>query len=113
MLASGLGGGISRQLTCGCLTGGVMAIGLAVARRQGIGRDRAWDLWKETHPRATELERRFEARFGSLECRTLIGQVDWSKPEEVRASAQTGIWEQVCQPAVRFVVETVPDLVPE
>ncbi len=114
VLAAGLGGGIGRQLTCGTVTGGVLAIGLAVARRERLGRDSAGVLWSHTLPKVSELTRRFEERFGALDCRTLTGvAADGWSPEGWKAFAESGAGDRACRPAVRFAMETVASLIRE
>ncbi len=114
VLGAGFGGGIGRQLTCGAVTGGVMAIGLAVARRERLGRDSAGVLVSHTVPKVSELTRRFEEKFGALDCRTLTGvAADGWSPEGFRAFAESGAPDRVCRPAVRSAVETVASLMRE
>jgi C_GCAxxG_C_C family probable redox protein len=75
-LASPFGAGIARlQMTCGAVTGGLMALGLA--RGEGsetsAGRDPLYE-------RVARFLREFSARHRSLECRDLLG-IDLSTPE--------------------------------
>lgn len=110
VIATGLGGGIGRrQLVCGALTGGVLACGLAVARRRGLNRETRNELRAQTYASVQELTRRFEAEFGALDCRTLTGY-DFAAPDGYQAFSQSDTKDRVCHPAVRFVVRTVAEL---
>ncbi len=92
----------------------MMAIGLATARRERLGPDKAGVLWPKTLERTNELTRRFEERFGALDCRTLTGvAADGWSPEGFRAFAESGAPDRVCRPAVRFAVEAVASLIRE
>ncbi len=114
VLATGLGGGLGRQLTCGNITGGALAIGLAIARRKGLDHDDRIALWRETIAEVAELTRQFEARFGALDCRALVGRdLDFATTEWVRPYGESGALERVCVPAARFVVEAAAGLVLE
>jgi C_GCAxxG_C_C family probable redox protein len=107
---TGFGGGLGRrQLVCGAVTGGIVACGLAVARRRGSDREDRKGLRGETYAMVQRFLREFETRFGVLDCRTLTG-FDFSVPEGHDRFAEAGGRERVCRPAVRFAVETVTRL---
>ncbi len=94
--ATAFGGGIARmQLTCGALTGGVIAIGLFCGRDDPKG-DRA-----RSDGIAKEYATWFEARFGCADCRGLSG-MDFSDPEQSAAfRAPGGKHQTICVPLVR------------
>ena len=74
-VATAFGGGLSRQgHVCGAVTGGLMAIGLALGRRAKT------DSKEPAYAAGVELQRRFLAAFGTLNCRDLTG-CDLSTPE--------------------------------
>lgn len=109
-LATGFGGGIGRrQLTCGALTGGVIACSLAVARKRGSTREDRNGLRGETYAKVAELTRLFESRFGAADCRAITGH-DFSAPDGYQRFNDSGAKDRVCHPAVRFVVETATEL---
>ncbi|MEW5902332.1 MAG: C-GCAxxG-C-C family protein, partial [Acidobacteriota bacterium] len=76
-ISQAFGGGMARLgLTCGAVTGALMAIGLK------YGRTRAEDeaAKEKTYALVHDLIRRFELRHGSIVCRELIG-VELSTPQ--------------------------------
>lgn len=109
-LVTGLGSGIARrQFICGAFTGGVLACGLVTARRRKSTREDRKGLREDSYTKVQELARRFEAQFGTVSCREMIG-CDLLTPEGQAAFKQTGMMDGVCRPAVRFAVESVIDL---
>ncbi|MFB6341572.1 C-GCAxxG-C-C family protein [Saccharicrinis sp. FJH62] len=63
-IASGFGGGIAMSgLTCGAVTGAIMALGLA-----GTGEGKSKEL---TYEQSKELMQMFEEKFGSIQCKIL------------------------------------------
>lgn len=75
-LAAGFGGGMHRGDMCGCVTGGLMALGLKYGWNEAgdkVGKD-------IMNAKAQEYERRFQERLGALRCRELL-EADVSTPE--------------------------------
>jgi C_GCAxxG_C_C family probable redox protein len=69
--AFGAGGG-RKQYTCGAVTGALLAISMLKGRELGgvkSGQDEAYAF-------ARELIDRFEATFGTVQCRTLVDDAD-------------------------------------
>ncbi len=93
------GGGIARQgLTCGCLTGCAIAVGLRLGRTSPDDTERK-DL---VYGVVNAVFRRFEERFGTLECRDLTG-LDFNEehPQEVLDR----VHDDVCVKLVRFTAD--------
>ena len=95
MIATGFGGGIARNGSlCGALTGGIMALGLALGRRDNLAsRD-------PCYPAVDALYGGFVERFGSSLCRDLIG-ADLKTPEGQQAHAQKEI-KDICRNCVKW-----------
>jgi C_GCAxxG_C_C family probable redox protein len=111
LAATGLGGGIGRsQDVCGALTGGVMALGLAVGRGQGSTRETRQQARDEIYPRARKLYERFREELGTVQCLPLIG-IDLSAPDGQAQFKQSGARDSVCRPAVHLAIRTVVELV--
>ena len=109
-LATGLGAGLSRQgHVCGAVTGGIIACGLIIGRQRNSTKDDRYALRDETYAKGRELTRRFEERFGGIQCRTLT-DCDFLTPEGQASFKERGLLQSVCLPAVRMVIETVPEL---
>lgn len=107
-IAAGFGGGLARSArTCGCVTGAIMAIGLA----QPSVSPEANKLEKEkTYARCRRFMDEFERRHGSTICLALLG-CDLSTPEGLAEARQKGLFESRCTPLVRDAVEIVLKLV--
>ncbi len=105
-IATAFGGGIcGRQGLCGALTGGLMATGLKLGRRQP-GDDKA-----PANQAGKALLQWAEENFPSLMCRDLTG-ADFSNPEDTaRFRAPGGTHEMVCERLVaevsRHLAETL------
>ncbi len=101
--ATALGGGIARAgLTCGCLTGAAIAVGLRLGRTSPDDRD-AKEL---TYRVMRNVVRRFEAAFGTTDCRKLTG-LDFN--EENPQQELDRVHREVCVKLVRFVAETATE----
>ncbi len=94
--ATAFGGGIARAgLTCGCVTGAAIATGLRLGRTSPddtTSKERAYRAM-------ANVVRRFEAEFGTTECRKLTGldfNVENPQAELDRVHAE------VCARLVRF-----------
>ncbi len=107
-LAGAFGGGIARSgQTCGAVTGGLMALGLA------YGQSTAGDAGARNrcYAGAQQLRARFQAAHGSLLCRELLGY-DLSTPEGQAVHAQ-GTSRALCACFVQNAAETVERLLPD
>ncbi len=103
-LSTGLGGGIGRLgLSCGALTGGVLALSLAFGNATGADQDAKM----KTYEVVSKFMADMEARHGSTQCRVLLGGADlWT--EEGRAAVTAGeLSDKVCNRLVAEAVEYV------
>lgn len=101
-VATAFGGGISHmRLTCGAVTGALMAIGLG----SGGG--------PETKPavyaRAQELMKRFSREHGSINCLELIGY-DLDNPDHVAEAREEGVFQTRCSGFVRSAVMFIEEM---
>lgn len=105
-IATGFGGGIARNGNlCGALTGGIMAIGLALGRNDNQGsRD-------PCYPAVDRLFNSFAEKFGSSQCRDLIG-VDLKTPEGQKAHANRDL-KEACRSCVQWSSRASLDLITE
>ena len=102
-VASGFGGGIGRKGSlCGALTGGVLALGLAIGRmdpKDTAARDRIY-------ARARELYERFEREFGTVLCFNLT-ECDLATPEGQQKFKDLGLHKSLCSKFVQGTVKWV------
>jgi C_GCAxxG_C_C family probable redox protein len=105
-VAAGFGGGIARSArTCGCVTGAIMALGLA---QEGIGPEVNRAEKEKTHAVCQKFMQRFERRHGSTLCAKLLG-FDISTPEGLAKARQLGLFEARCAVFVRDAVRMAQD----
>jgi C_GCAxxG_C_C family probable redox protein len=106
-VSAGFGGGLARSAqTCGCVTGAIMAIGLA---QRSVSPEENRSEKEKTYEACQRFMRAFEARHGSLVCSGLLG-CDLSTPEGLAEARQKGLFQSRCTKLVRDAVETVQDL---
>ena len=104
-ISAGFGGGIARCAgVCGCVTGGIMALGLA---QPGISPPEK----EKTYETCRTFMRAFEERNGSTVCSALLG-CDISTPEGAAKARLEGLHESRCRKMVQDAVEIVESLAP-
>lgn len=97
-IAAGFSGGMFSGCTCGAVTGGIMALGAA------FGDDDA-----AIHEAVGSLQAQFAERFGTLNCRELLGY-DFSVPGEHDKAMESGVIEANCPGFVTAAAEIVEKL---
>jgi len=109
-VAAGFGGGLARSgQTCGCLTGAIMALGLA---QSSVGAEENRAAKEKTYERARRLLREFAERNHSTLCLDLLG-CDISTPEGLEHARQAGLFKTRCTPLVRDAVELAERILAE
>jgi len=102
-VATGLGGGIGRKgSVCGALSGGILALGLAMGRmdpKDTESRDRVYG-------QARQLFERFEREFGTVLCSNLT-QCDLATPEGQQKFKELGLHKNLCSKFVQGMVKWV------
>lgn len=105
-IATGFGGGIARNGNlCGALAGGIMAIGLA------LGRDDNQGSRDPCYPAVDRLFNGFVEKFGSSQCRDLIG-VDLKTADGQKAHANR-VLKETCRSCVQWSARQSIDLIGE
>ena len=99
------GGMASMGLTCGAVTGAMLAIGLKYGRTQPEDEEAK----QKTYRLVRELLRRFQDRHGSIVCRDLIG-VDLNTPDGHELGAKRGVFENLCPGFVADAVEILEEI---
>jgi C_GCAxxG_C_C family probable redox protein len=103
-IAAGFGGGLARSAqTCGCVTGAIMAIGLA---QRGISPEENRTEKEKTYEACRYFMRQFKERNGSTVCLDLLG-CDISTAEGLAEARQRGLFESQCKKLIRDAVEIV------
>jgi len=101
-LASPFGGGIARQGdVCGAVTGALMVLGLQKGNA-------ALEAKNENYKIPEEFVKRFEKRHGTILCRKLIDH-DVSKPDELQAARESGVFKTACPGFVGVAAELVSE----
>lgn len=109
-IAAGFGGGMARSAqTCGCVTGAIMAIGLAQQDVSPAGNKSAKEV---TYQACRKFMQLFEDRNGSSVCVDLLG-CDISTAEGLAEARQKALFESRCTKLLRDAVEIVQELLPE
>jgi C_GCAxxG_C_C family probable redox protein len=112
-IAAGFGGGMAHSATaCGCVTGAIMAIGLA---QRGISPEVNRSEKDKTYELCQSFMRAFEQRNGSLLCSDLLG-CNISTPEGLAEARQRGLIQSRCPKLVRDaieIVEAIPAAAPD
>ena len=105
-VSAGFGGGVARTAgICGCVTGGIMALGLA---QNGIDPEANRSEKEKTCEVCRQFMRTFEERNGSTLCSELLG-CDISTPEGLAVHRQ-GVHRSRCTKLVRDAVEIVESI---
>jgi len=106
-VATGLGGGIGRKgSVCGALTGGILALGLALGRtepKDTESRDRLYGI-------ARELYAKFEREFGTVLCFGLT-QCDLTTKEGQDKFKELGLHKNLCSRFVQGMVKWVGEVI--
>ena len=108
-IAAGFGGGLARTAgTCGCVTGAMMAIGLA---QRDVTAEHNRSEKEKTCLACRKLMSAFEERHGSTQCLRLLG-VDISTPAGLQEARQNALFHARCTELVRDAVEIVEAMLP-
>ena len=108
--STGLGGGIGRLgLTCGAVAGGVLALSLIFGNTTGDDQDAKL----KTYEVVSKFMKDMEVRYGSVQCRTLLGGADlWTEEGRAKVKAE-GFTDKVCNRIIADVVGYVEALLPK
>jgi C_GCAxxG_C_C family probable redox protein len=107
-VATPFGGGIAgMQRTCGAFLGGSMVIGLL------MGRDRPGDDREPAVQACRALAEHIEALCGAIDCRDIVGAVDFDDPAQRAAfRAEGGKHRTVCEALVASVCRHLAERFP-
>ncbi|MDP1623844.1 MAG: C-GCAxxG-C-C family protein [Bacteroidales bacterium] len=107
-ISCAFGGGMGRrQLTCGAVSGALMALGLHYGRGSGD------DISKKTftYEKADEFMTAFELRNGSVNCRDLLQGLNMNDPEDMKKIESLGLFKTSCYKYAKDAVEIVEQMI--
>ncbi|MBD5516741.1 MAG: EAL domain-containing protein [Lachnospiraceae bacterium] len=103
------GGGMRQGGTCGCITAGLLVLGLAMGFYDAQDKEREIYGNKKT----AEFTRMFEERMqGDVFCRDILGK-DISKPEDMAVIRKEGLILQKCPRALNIAIDILDELLEE
>jgi C_GCAxxG_C_C family probable redox protein len=102
------GAGMGTGGICGAVTGAYMLLGFLVGEDADERRARF-----KTYDLVGEFTRRFEARRGSIVCKTLLGGVDLGTPAGQKEAVDKNLFRDVCPNYLRDAGEILAELAKE
>jgi C_GCAxxG_C_C family probable redox protein len=101
-VACAFGGGMARQqLTCGAVTGALMALGL----KYGRGLDEDPQKKADTYKKTMEFVNEFTKKHGSIECKALMKNLNFHNEEDAKKIKELKIHETLCEEYVKDAIE--------
>lgn len=98
------GAGMGRQqLTCGAVTGALLALGLKYGKAMGDPDEKK----QETYEKTRELFAEFIRRNGTTSCRDLLRGLDINDPDDHQEIIDRGLFETLCEKYVNDSVDIV------
>lgn len=105
--ACAFGGGMGRQqLTCGALTGALMALGLKYGKAAGDPEEKK----TETYNKARELFNGFKKLHGTTNCRELLKGLDMNDPDDHKRIVDLNLFEVQCEKYISDAVSLTEKL---
>ena len=100
------GGGMRQGSTCGCITGGLLVLGMALGFYDSQNRE----LEVYGNQKTEEFINRFTEKMnGATNCRDILGK-DISKPNEMAEIRKEGLILQKCPNAIKICIEILEDI---
>ena len=104
-IATGFGGGMHLGQTCGAVTGAIMVIGLKYGKTKADdnkAKEKTFELVKR-------LADKFKARYGSIECKALLG-CDITTPEGLKEARDKKLFTTICAEYVGTAAEILDEI---
>ena len=104
-IATGFGGGMHLGQTCGAVTGAIMVIGLK------YGKTKADDnkAKQKTYEVSKRFADKFRARYGSIECKALLG-CDITTPEGMKEARDKKLFSTICAEYVSAAADILDEI---
>lgn len=107
-LSCAFGGGMARnQMTCGAVTGALLALGLHFGRGAGDPLAATGNTYEKTNRFFEE----FQKRHGSINCRELLHGLDMNNPADMEKIRDLDLFKTSCARYVKDAVEITEGLV--
>jgi C_GCAxxG_C_C family probable redox protein len=107
-ISCAFGGGIGRQqLTCGAVTGALMALGLKYGR--GLKDDNQKKA--ETYQKTVEFMKEFKKKHGSINCKELLQGLDMGIEEDMKKINELKLHDTICVECVKDAVEIAEKMI--
>jgi len=107
-IGAAFGGGMARrQMTCGAVTGALMAIGLKYGRAFNDDPGKK----AETYEKTLEFFSGFKKRNGSVNCRELLQGLDMNDPEDQKKIEELKLFQTSCSKYVKDAAEIVEAII--
>ena len=104
-IAAAFGGGMFAGERCGCVTGGLMALGL----KYGHCKPGDEETKNAFMAKKAQFEEEFKAAHETLICKELIGY-DFSKPGDLEKALESGIMMELCPKLAVTACEILDDM---
>jgi C_GCAxxG_C_C family probable redox protein len=106
-IATGFGGGMHINGTCGAVTGAFMVLGLMYGNTE-----QNKDAKEKTYRKVVQYAKKFSARNGSVKCHDLLG-CDITTLEGLQKAREKGLFSSICLKLVRDAAEILEDMLAE
>jgi len=104
------GGGMARrQMTCGAVSGALMALGL----HYGRAADDQYAKTARTYDKSNEFINEFKKLHGSITCRGLLQGLDMNDPTDMAMIRELNLYQTVCTKYVQDSVEITERVIGE
>lgn len=107
-ISCAFGGGMGRQqLTCGAVTGALMALGLKYGKALNDPEEKK----QETYSKTQEFFRRFTELNGSVNCKVLLEGLDMNNPDDHSMIMERKLFDKKCEKYVADAVDITENLI--
>ena len=106
-IATGFGGGMHINGTCGAVTGAIMVLGLRYGNSQENKKAK-----EDTYKKVIQFANHFIDRNGSITCRDLLG-CDITTPEGLKQAREKGLFSSICPKLVQDAAEILEEMLSE
>ena len=106
-IATGFGGGMHINGTCGAVTGAFMVLGLKYGNTEENK-----DAKEDTYRKVVQYAKRFSKRNGTVKCHDLLG-CDITTREGLEIAREKGVFSSICPKLVQDAAEILEEMLEE